>query len=936
MIIFSLLSQTAYAQGGLFAQSSSSRDWKYIENDFVKVIYPENYTARAIYVANLINYYSSVVGLSYGINKPKKVTLIIRDEVAGPNGFVALGPRRTEWFDSASFNPRIGSTEWLQSLSIHEYRHVQQFDDFKKNTVRVFDLLFGDTGLDLAQVMAKKAWMDEGDAVWAETKYSSGGRGRSPRFLGRLKAILLAGKIPTYDQFISGSYRDKLVNQYVYGYILISRAYQKFGEDFWIKMHRKLTMLPLPLRFESAFRKITGQKFKDFYFETFKELQVAWQKDSFDDLEATDFRVEMNPEVTNDNLYFVKMDLDSVPAIYRKTDVGAKKIIEIPYQEDFTRLDFAGDTAVYSEFLSDARYQFKGSSDLVLVNLKKGTSRYLTSGERLYNPHFGADGKTILAAALTKQHTWEIKEFDLNGHLLRTLGLVGWYLVEAASLGKDRVMVIAIDPTGKKALLVTQFGSNSYSVALAASYNNLFALSTRADHEVLFEAQYKGATEIFNLDVDALKFAQCTKSKISAFAPSFSGDSFYYSDQTPYGNRILHESLSKCSPIESTELIDMRYLGDNPSDAYNNFTPLTLPDPSELHVDSKSQYQEKPYSGFDGRAFIPHSWNFFAGRGFGAQVKTDNYLHDFGSNLGFGIKAEEFEPYLSTRIDFKKYYPVFSLFGDIDDRRVNLVGVDTDLLWREYSLGAAVAVPYIFTRHLYHFVSVMSYRIDRLYAQNFKFTGSALPGAADASYLKNSASVSLSYGKSRPYRALLSPWSVATRVEYQSVDEDDSDSLLGSYRVFGNVETTLPGLFTNNGIQLTASGQKNRQVIGHYVFEPPAVSTLGYVYSRGFTYLPSDEFVKLSGNYFFPLAYPDFNLGRWLYVKRLYMSLFFDHTTVGNSGVDTDLDSTGSELTIQATLFRFFTSDIGIRYLHTLEPSDNALEYHFSFTGSIF
>lgn len=282
--------QKARAQQTGLDQSSPGLDWQVIGNDFVDVIYPAEAKAQAVYMANLFEHYSQVVGVSYGIEKPKKITLVYRIERAEPNGFVTLAPRRTEFYSSSTFSPIIGSLDWTQILSIHEYRHVNQFDYFNRNTVRFFDYAMGGVGILLAHFFSLHSWYMEGDAVWSETKYTDGGRGRSPRFMARLKAILLKGEIPTYDQFVNGTYRDALVNQYVYGFILIANGYKKFGADFWPKVVEKTTVFPHPYRFSSSFQAVSGQSFAAFYQETFEELRKSFQNDAFPELKETGLR----------------------------------------------------------------------------------------------------------------------------------------------------------------------------------------------------------------------------------------------------------------------------------------------------------------------------------------------------------------------------------------------------------------------------------------------------------------------------------------------------------------------------------------------------------------------------------------------------------------------------------------------------------------------
>jgi hypothetical protein len=932
-LVFALLltSLVAQAQISLIDQSPSSTQWKTIENDFVKVIYPETFKSRAVYVANLIEHYSQVVGLTYGIKHPKKVTLIIRDQMSQPNGFVTLAPRRTEWYGSQVYSPIVGGTEWYQTLSIHEYRHVQQYDAFNDNSVKWFNIFLGDMGIALADALVNKSWMKEGDAVYAETKFTDAGRGRSPRFLARLKALLMGRATPTYDQFISGSYQDSLVNQYVYGYILISRANQKYGDDFWSKMNERTSRGPHPWRFENAFKDLSGgMSFRKFYYESFDELRKAWAKDSFPGLEKTEFSVSTDPKQVGDATYFVNYDLNTLPALYKKSANETEKVAEIPYAGDLGRLDYSNDHAVYADLLPHPRFGFEGYSDLVLVDLREGSHKYITSDLRVYNPHFSPDGKTILATEYLEDQTWQAVEFDLNGKRLRSLKLPGLNLVEAVALDKDKIAAFALDNSGYRSLIVASFGSDKVTTLLPASRNNLFSLHSNSQGELLFEAEYKGAVEIMKLNSQSQDLVQCTKSKVASYAPSFAGSDFYYSEQFPYGNRLQKASLKDCKPLAKTELVDFKYLGDTPSDAFNKFPPVKIADQGTYYAKNAQQYHEEDYSGFDARAFTPHSWSFLVGRGVSASISTDNYIRDFGATIAAGTDGEENVPYTALEIDFKRYWPVLSLLGDIRNRSTNVMNSDPeqDLTWREGSYGVGILLPYMFKHHMYSGLAALQYSAKILRTETYRIDEVGVPGSGTSQYVDQTVSFQFAYAKEAYHRSILSPWSMAVSATYEDADAMGDESAAGSYRVYGHVDFTTPGIFRNNGILLSFSGQETAEGMNRYLFPAPIINPTGYVYSRGFDYKTSDRFVKASANYMFPIMYPDWNAGLWIYVNRVYANLFVDNTKYTALNIEHNLKSSGAELILDSKFFRFLPLSWGLRYIHETDPDKDDIEMY--------
>jgi len=267
--------QPAFGQGTSespsLSQSSPAIQWRIITTPFVRVVYPSYLEQTGNQVANLIDHYSKTVGQSYGIDAPRQFTLVLRPETAEPNGFVTLAPRRSEWFLNKAVTPLVGGLEFTQALAIHEYRHVNQFDYLNQRFTKFIYFLFGETGQAIATNIGVPDWFYEGDAVWAETTNTDGGRGRSPRFSERLKAMLTSQQIPSYDQMISGTYKTAWPNHYVYGYFLVTRAYRLYGKDVWRRVLSETASFALnPYLFYSSFKEVTNQSFDDYYDETMK------------------------------------------------------------------------------------------------------------------------------------------------------------------------------------------------------------------------------------------------------------------------------------------------------------------------------------------------------------------------------------------------------------------------------------------------------------------------------------------------------------------------------------------------------------------------------------------------------------------------------------------------------------------------------------------
>lgn len=911
------------------SQSSPSLEWNSIDNNSVRLIYPNEIAPESAYIANLVEHYSHVVGQTYGIQKPKRFSLLIRPEMAEPNGFVTLMPRRSEWFSSSMFSPLVGSTEWYQALAIHEYRHVNQFDHFNQRGTKVLYTIMGEFGWALASALALPSWYMEGDAVWAETKYTDAGRGRSPRFIARLKALALSGDTLTFEQFVNGSYRTDLPNYYVYGYALISYGTQKYGEDIWARVTKDAAKFPYPLRFYVSFKNVTGQTFRDFYYETMAQLRQQWSKDApLIGETRSDFRDQSAPYKLGNALYFVKQTMKTYPEIIRRENGKETVVARIPYHRELNSIDMRGENAVYGEFLPDERYQYRGSSDLVLINLKSGARTRITSDQRLYNPMFNEAGTRILAVEFRADHTWGISEFDLSGRRLQTFNIANSKVAQARYLDDSTAVVLLNSNIGMKSIVTVDLKSHQVTkTLLEPSRNLLHSLFVDKNKGVFFEAQYKGANEIFRFSGSDL--TRCTTSRIASYTPSSDGQTLYYASTDTDGSVIAESPLSLCTQFAAGELLNYKYIGDTPSDNFNKFPPQPIPNHAALFTNNKDQYQPKHHGDLDRQLFIPHTWGFMLGRGGGLGIETDNYLRTLGILAEVGTDPEELGPYAAVSVDFKKYYPLVRLQAETRQRDVEEFGTENDFEWTENTIGTSVLIPYIKQRGLSNYTANLVADFSYLDTSDYKFNEVETSETGPYFY-KSGVGGGLSWNRNLKRRSIIAPWLASYGIKYEDADQPGNDALSSS-RLIHRARLNVPGFYENDGFMFTFDRQDQTNGATGYRFRPEG-SALGYVLSRGYSYDDTPSYEKFSANYFIPLVYPDFDLGSFYYLRRVYASTFFDSTIVEGVTRTRTLNSYGAELNFESQFFRFFPVTFGGRVYQRLFDSDVRFD---AFIGSM-
>ena len=109
-------------------------------------------------------------------------------------------------------------------------------------------------------------WFLEGDAVYAETKYSNAGRGRMANFSMPYRALSFYSKSWNYPQVRNGSFKKLLPNQYVFGYPMVKYIYDHYGENTWKKIFSEAIRYKNPIfPFNSALKKNTGLSIRRLY-----------------------------------------------------------------------------------------------------------------------------------------------------------------------------------------------------------------------------------------------------------------------------------------------------------------------------------------------------------------------------------------------------------------------------------------------------------------------------------------------------------------------------------------------------------------------------------------------------------------------------------------------------------------------------------------------
>lgn len=178
LFFFQTLSLIIFSQQ--FGGHRSRQRWLQIKTDTIQLIFSPGLDSQAQRAAKLIHLVARERPNSLG-SRVKPIPIILQHRTVISNGYVQVGPTRSEWFLQPDLdNFSNGAIGWSDQLALHEYRHVEQFENMKQGLSKFALRLFGEQAFDVAINAAVPNWFFEGDAVWQESALSKQGRGSYP------------------------------------------------------------------------------------------------------------------------------------------------------------------------------------------------------------------------------------------------------------------------------------------------------------------------------------------------------------------------------------------------------------------------------------------------------------------------------------------------------------------------------------------------------------------------------------------------------------------------------------------------------------------------------------------------------------------------------------------------------------------------------------
>ena len=891
-----------------FGGNPPSLKWRQLHTDTARVIFPEGMDSVANRVASVVHFMAGRQPFSLG-KQQRKINIVLQKQTVVANGYVGLGPYRSEFFLTPEMNSLgQGSIPWADQLAVHEYRHVQQINNFNNGLSRFMRVIAGEQGYDLAINAAVPNWFYEGDAVYAETALSRQGRGRLPQFMNAFPSLWQAGKDYSWMKLRNGSLKDYVPNHYYLGYLLVNYGREKYGADFWTKVTRDASAYrSLLYPFQAAIKKHAGIDYKTFTREALSSYQNKIEKKT----EVADsylLPVTKN-YVTNyffpyaageDSLIYLKSSYRERPAFYLKDKNGEHRIRykDISIDEQFS---YRNGKIVYAAYESDPRWGWKDYSVIRILDLRTGEQQTIKKQSKYFTPDISADG-TKLALVQTGEDGVSVLQVlgVTDGAILHQVQSTDISLFTDPKFTDDGQLIAAARMRdGQMTLVKADPVKGTVTRLTTPSYNVLGYPCVTGTH-IYFTASYGGNDDLFAFRLADEKLLKITNGPTGNYFVNAGNGKLTWSVFTAEGYQLRQLALDKLETTEVNEsqqsqLIEKAKVShsDSPGDILLTAVP-------------NRQFSSGKYPKGKG-LFNFHSWRpYYSDPVFTYSLYGENVLNTFQSELYYLYNQNEKTSAVGFTGTYGGWFPWLTAGTEYTFNRSAEFGSGTRQ-WDQIDSRVGLSIPLSYSKgQTFRNFNAGSFYVLRNEFNKGFFKDSL--GNTSLSYLLHTFSWSQQVQRAVQH--------IYPRFAY-SVSANHRHAITNAkgYQFIGSGALYVPGLMKSHNLVFTGSFQQ-RDTLSQVVFADR------FAYSRGYTGRYFSRMWRLSANYHLPVIYPDWGFGNILYLQRVRLNAFYDFSKVYSKDKTQSRDqrSAGGELFVDTRWWNQYPLSFGFRVSYLMDP----------------
>lgn len=904
--LLTFFSQYTFAQ--VFGGNSPSIKWQQINTKSSRVIFPSGLDSAANRVTNIISYIKDPTAKTIG-NRSKKINIVLQNQTTISNAYVGLGPFRSEFFMTPGQNSfDLGSLPWEDQLTIHEYRHVEQYNNFNVGLSRLMHILFGEEGQVLANSAAIPNWFYEGDAVFNETNLSKQGRGSLPAFFNAYRSLWYAGKNYNWMKLRNGSLKDFIPDHYALGYILVAFGREKYGDDFWKKVtHDAAAYKNLFYPFQRAIKRYSGTS-----YVTFRNQAFDFFKNEFDLKETPTSRAkriytdERYPSYTEEgSIIFVKSSFKKTAQFVIRKHNTDHPIRTMDYSLD-PYFSYKNGKIIYSSFRPDHRWGYRDFSEIQILDVNTGKQHTITKRSKYFSPDLSNDGKMIVAADVPASGKYHLHLLDSKtGKLLEEIPNPNkLFYTYPKFYGNNKIISAVRNQEGKMSLQQIDLNNNRPKYLIPFTFQVIGFPYIRKD-TLYFSSSFQKNDELFAYTFQDEKLWRIQTNVASGFGkyhPSVNDSQIVWNSFTAEGNR-LHQ-ISKTS---------LQFIEINFSNFENRLDfGITATQNTNVNL-----LKAVPDNAFPVRKYRKtfHLFNFHSiepaidDPQYTLSLVSENILNTLQSNLSFTYdRSEKFKEF-SFNATYSALFPYLTVGVNYLLDRSTLFSQNL-IRFNQLEPYAGFNIPLNFSKG--RSFTFLNFGSQYIYSQS-NFQGNYKDTFGTRSYSYNSNFLSFSHQLQKGKQQIFPRWAQTFSASFKTPLTE-----VKGYQFLANGNLYFPGLAHTHSIVLNGA-YLTKDSLRQINFSS------GFPFSRGYQSVNFYQMNKWGINYHLPLALPDAGFGNILYLLRIRGNLFYDDTYVQDFYPDQKtftmhFRSAGTEINFDTKWWNQVDVSFGIRYSRLLDP----------------
>ncbi len=881
--------------------------WYQISNDSVRVIYPVGEEETAKRVASLTLKLAAVDPITtHGRYKP--ISILLQPQTNVSNGYVGLAPYVSEFYLQANENPfELGSLPWHDLLSIHEFRHVLQVNAANRSFSHFIKSILGELAFSGLYSLSLPNWYREGDAVYAETKWTLQGRGRLSGFTLPFHEKLLQGVTWNYYKLRNGSYREFTPDHYSLGYLLVQFGNHVFGEATWDTILLKAaTFKHLISPFSGTMVDMYGKKNKLFYVDAMEWYAAHWglemDKDivyplipmSEKDMDNDYFDMEY-PNVTEDGTIYTSIStFDHTRTIYKIGPDGTRKrVVSMGLQQD-SYFDHENHRIVWTELRFDPRWIRRDKNVIVVYDEETGNKMSIEPRKGFFTPALDRKGERIAVLHVDVEGNNNIEILDARtGSLLATLPNNDNLYLAYPIWSEDEVSIIATarDDKGQMALVEEDIATGTIKNITSYSYN-ILGRPFLHDQWIFVTTNLDEFDQVYAVDRHEGVFYRVSRGSTGHYDPAWdpTHDEIVCSEYHLNGKKLIRLPGLPSKDWKLTGLNDG--IKKVPGAAGDLLAP----------TGEEKSYASQKYSNWSG-AINFHSLTVKLNDPYiGIEIRSVNIMDNIAIAGGYEYNANSQAngPYANVR--FGMWYPVLTFGASVVQRKETSTDGENFRI-KNGQINAGISLPLYYTHGIFQQAVILSSTFNTGNSKEIPTIEDNVDYNYKFNYVTNR--VVFVNSRNRAYRQALPSW--AQRLDFNYTHELSGVHVSQFY---------LSGQFAFPGITPVHYLVSQAEFFMQDISPGALLLSSSYSGARGFPTTDGERQYHFGFTYGFPIWYPDVGFGNIFFVRRVRVQPFFDiaHTDAVEAPSEW-MRSAGLEFVVDV---KFPPISFGLRFVRLL------------------